>query len=506
MRIEDTVRKHNSRTGFRIADYGEVGIPVWVLSVQAITLVHTKISAIEEFVLKALEAGVTEEPDISEFLGLERSIVRSALASLINSDDVTVGAAPGQKNQTIRITAKGKKTVASAATIIPEEQTFTVYFDGVLRKVVWYASFDLIKRRDLRETGCLEIPASPGGRPTVADLPIENVRRVVGSKLRTRQVKRDLLAIKSVRTIDNRFLPAVAIVYKSEDGTLESQIAFSIDGKLSDAHETAFSLASGAERLRIEQTLKESEKELAEVLKVKQERVTSDSQKLVNSLTEKAIAVKSIIENAEREIELSESEEQKQVAKAQLVEAQQQLQSATSELGQLPVRFLYVYDHPVVLQDALGAATERLLIISPWIRRAVVDHAFVTGLEKLLTKKVDVYIGYGLGKPDDGNDQDAVGRLTGLTGKHENFHFVHIGDTHAKVLVIDRKTVVITSFNWLSFKGDPTKTFRDEQGVLIQDRMLADQKFDALMKWFHPPLSPAVAAIMRKEKNRAKHR
>ena len=42
----------------------------------------------------------------------------------------------------------------------------------------------------------------------------------------------------------------------------------------------------------------------------------------------------------------------------------------------------------------------------------------------------------------------------------------------------------MTSFNWLSFKGDPDRTFRDEQGVLLQEPGLVDQKFNELVMRF----------------------
>jgi hypothetical protein len=42
----------------------------------------------------------------------------------------------------------------------------------------------------------------------------------------------------------------------------------------------------------------------------------------------------------------------------------------------------------------------------------------------------------------------------------------------------------VTSFNWLSFRGDPDKTFRDEQGTLIQQAEHVDNKFNELVKRF----------------------
>jgi len=55
-----------------------------------------------------------------------------------------------------------------------------------------------------------------------------------------------------------------------------------------------------------------------------------------------------------------------------------------------------------------------------------------------------------------------------------------LGNTHAKVLIKDSEFAAITSFNWLSFKGDPHRTFRDEQGTLLQVSELVDGKFREL--------------------------
>ena len=52
---------------------------------------------------------------------------------------------------------------------------------------------------------------------------------------------------------------------------------------------------------------------------------------------------------------------------------------------------------------------------------------------------------------------------------------MRLGDTHAKILIKDDDWLVITSFNWLSFRGDPKRTFREEWGtrVAIPDQVAA---------------------------------
>lgn len=147
-------------------------------------------------------------------------------------------------------------------------------------------------------------------------------------------------------------------------------------------------------------------------------------------------------------------------------------------------------DHPPLLQDALVTTQKRLLIISPWIRAKVVNFDFLKKLETLLQKSVSVFIGYGTSAEKDKTenlydaDRLALDRLKQLEQKYSNFHLKRLGNTHAKVLIKDSEFVAVTSFNWLSFRGDPDKTFRDEQGTLIQQPEHVDNKFNELASRF----------------------
>ncbi len=95
-----------------------------------------------------------------------------------------------------------------------------------------------------------------------------------------------------------------------------------------------------------------------------------------------------------------------------------------------------------------------------------------------------VYIGYGINEQPTANasfqDAAAVDDLTRLSNKYPTFVFKRLGNTHAKVLIKDSEFAAVTSFNWLSFKGDPHRTFRDEQGTLLQVPELVDGKFREL--------------------------
>lgn len=76
---EQIARRYDNRAGFDLVNYTEVGLPVYKITVQALTQIRKPIPPIEEYVLKAIHAGLSSEQDIDGFLGLEPSILREAM-------------------------------------------------------------------------------------------------------------------------------------------------------------------------------------------------------------------------------------------------------------------------------------------------------------------------------------------------------------------------------------------------------------------------------------------
>jgi len=119
------------------------------------------------------------------------------------------------------------------------------------------------------------------------------------------------------------------------------------------------------------------------------------------------------------------------------------------------------------------------MIICPWITEQVVDGPALRTIEAALKKGVRLYVGYGI---DDG-EQPRRGRkpiphgITELAEKYENFHLRELGDTHEKLLIKDDEFEVVGSFNWLSFRGDPTRRLRREHSVKITDRAYVASQF-----------------------------
>lgn len=131
------------------------------------------------------------------------------------------------------------------------------------------------------------------------------------------------------------------------------------------------------------------------------------------------------------------------------------------------------YKHPIVLEKTLKEATSQIFINSPWITQQVIDARFKTHLENALTRQVHVTIIYGMGgdkmsKSDiDPNTEKYFDKLKKRYPEH--MFIKETKGNHAKVVICDDKFMVVTSFNWLSFKGDKSRPLRTEYGTIIKN-------------------------------------
>src|SRR2546423_1102616 len=83
MSPEDMARRHEEMLGYELVDYAEVALPIWQLSLEAISIAHRRFSPIQEYVLRAVGAGLASD-ELSGFLGLETNIIDGTLTQLVS--------------------------------------------------------------------------------------------------------------------------------------------------------------------------------------------------------------------------------------------------------------------------------------------------------------------------------------------------------------------------------------------------------------------------------------
>ena len=510
MTPEEVVERHSNRPGHRFVGYLEVGLPIYRLSVNAFTIAHKKIPPIQEFVLRTISAGLTKKAEIGNFLGLREPVIRGALVNLKLSGDIDQVISAGIRGDNWALSEKGKRTLREAIQIEPKEREFDIYYDRLLQEVALYEKRDTLRPLALRNSGRLEIPPVTNRRPQVADLGLQDVQRIVQQALRSGEqlgeYKSDLLALKSIEKWESLFRLAVAIVFRSTDND-ETSVSFFLEGRPSPRHDAMFAKCGGVAKIERHigrslsgQSSEAVEAKLKQLMPLLHREKVPDQQQVVLLEDEEAKTAAEIEVAADR-ARRAITEDGKKKAEEELLTATQRLATTQALLSEYTkwIKHLKVFHHPPLLKTALEEANERLIIIAPWIRADVVDGDFFRRLVQLLQRGVSVFIGWGIAGTEEqeklggSDDRKALEKLKQIASQFQNFQFKYLGDTHAKVLLYDRDVVVIGSFNWLSFKGDPDRTFRDEQGFLVAVPAIVDQVFnDEVVRFSDQSADPSL--------------
>ncbi len=163
----------------------------------------------------------------------------------------------------------------------------------------------------------------------------------------------------------------------------------------------------------------------------------------------------------------------------------------TDQLAKKPIQpqaepsMLTIYETERVFIQAMDTARERLLIESPWVKRATDAH--LGRFRRLLEKGVMLYILYGIAGADE-HDERTLRKLRDLSEEFpELFHLVHLPahfarlgirmtGTHRKMVLKDNEFMMVGSFNYLSLGGTEQRKVANEQAVMITSNINAQWK------------------------------
>ncbi len=460
-----------ARPGYSLVFFKEAALPNYLLTTRLLTLEKKSLGPIEEGCLGAINAGLGNPDDISSFLGMSRAVLNGVLAGLNTTECINYSRASETVNAMVTLTEKGRITLSTMKEVVPQETLVKFIFDPFLRKIRFVSTASLFKPRETKELGWYEVPLCGAKRPEVDDIPLADIDKVLQKLPHRDENSRELLAARRIERREMHFLPCLLLFYRSQTSD-EVQVAFYLEDGFSLDHENVFRELGGPELAGANHVL--TGPDLPELDNLV---VGSNKQKIEELvLLEQEISLISshvFPEDNQEEVDAFTINEREKSAGVNS-------NSAIMRLRAMTQRCIRMHEHPGLLTKALTASKDRLLIISPWITHNVIDWKFVTSLEALLKNGVDVTIGYGLA--DDGGARgtdkakqkqaitdQANKELTNIQDRFDNFRLVFLGNTHRKLLVSDNTFAIVTSFNWLSFRGDPRKKARDEFGFLVTD-------------------------------------
>ncbi len=433
----------NHRPGLELLGLVDAALPVTVLRLNVLAQERKQLPLLDEFLIQFVHEGVGDVDELAALLGLDREQVLNATADQVSQYNLR------RSGGRLALTPQGLEVARSLAAIQPVLRQLPVPFDRVTWTIENYAQTDLIKKKEADELGHVILPAKKHSRVDLNDLTVERFNQII----RSRDDRNRLIEVIRIRKIASQnqhlFHPAQLLVYGNPN-TGEVELGLCIDGELRPAHGLELAAVDAVSKLGIEVGQPEPRPTLddeLEKLRVPAEEV-------------EVIALGGRASNP-----------------APDAEARTAGDETPQKVTEIPVRSVSVFEHPDHLNRALDSAKKRLLIISPWVKGGVVNTDFAAKLERRVRAGVEVHIGYGIGPDDSGSDEWALRKLDTLAKRHQGkFDFVRLKNTHAKILIYDG-IWINTSFNWLSFRGDPNRTFRMEEGTLVQIPSEVDKAF-----------------------------
>jgi len=502
---EVIARRFAVREGCRFIGYKAVGIGVFSMSLRVLALEPREVPPIEEFLLRLMREGVEDVGELSQLLGLDSPIVRNRLVELRRNEliDVRTRDSDGD-NITCVLTERGVEVTQNMKREVMREITLPpVIFHGILRKPVQLgerARRQYLRPRDANDDGLTLVRPIPQRAPRPEEIDVEQLDRVFKRDSGTRAGARqcDIVAIKSVlKRVTTLYEPAVMLEFETIDSSRERQVAFAVEGQLSEEYELCFARSRGAEVLTDIMTPRDEP--LAQRLrKMVSSRVALDRLGRLDDVEElatKVVAAEQQIEDVRAELEEVDRVDTRQVLREKIAELEEDKRQVEAERNARKVKYLWTPEIRKKLWEAIKSAKERLLILSGWISSEVVNDDFLNVLRAALQRGVRVWIGYGF---DKGNprgeesrsrkDWQAAEDAFKAVRKEFPSTFVYrdVARSHEKRLICDNKFTFGGSFNLLSFSGEQRGRgkVRHEGADLIEDPEFCEELYQRYLKLF----------------------
>ena len=412
--LELRARFANARPGMSLIAVENMAIPVTVVGTHVVALQKKALPLVQEFVLRATGVGVDTVEQLASLYGVDSSLIldavseQSGLGFLKYSD----------RNGKLSLTPSGTEMSRDMESVQPVQIELPVAFDRVTWGVANYRRHDLLSKAEIVKRAFVKVPAVSTRRISGEDVSVEAVNGLLRRGTRS-QRQLQVLNVRRLSPTTHRYLPAKLLVFAGGTRGKELSLSAVVDDEPSTAHDLALASMGGAASLRLSLERSAPRPKLSDELE--QLRIAGDASDAPENV-----------------------------------------------IGKEQVRAVSMLEHRAILQHALSTADSRILLVSPWIRSAVVDDDFIRLLELRLQRGVRVRIGYGYGKNDNGTDHEALKLLGELKRRYKSRLSVsRLPDTHAKILIFD-DVWISTSFNWLSFQGDAERTYRMEEGTLVR--------------------------------------
>lgn len=452
------------KPGFSLLGYEEILLPAFLLSLDAVGQRKKPLPAIEEFVLYAVDSGLSTVDELSGFLGLQQSVVERAVVNHWSMDNVDYRAEASGSRKLV-LTDRGRLAMRELYDVVPEAIEPSFGFDRLLWEVAPQHQQQLQQRRDFGHLR--ELPPRRRRSPEASELdPARLNNLLAGQRLRVRRggpvEEVELLAVRGVTRAHKKVLPAVLLVFVGSR-TPEALYSVVIDGRESRDHTVAFS------ELELDHSLGIGSSEL----QVSWPDILPPS--VIAGMTpgDETDVLYRRIGLLEQQLDAATDEGDDEFSLEVREGIGAQLAELNETLLRIATRQVPVWMLPALGHDALNA-NRRLLISASSANGNTMNLSFLGAIERLLHRGVRVTLGLPPDWAAGGDDQVRLKRrLAGFSNDHENITVAYKNGLR-NVLIWDGHWAA-GEFPWLAYRG--LQGLRTETAVLTDIREAVDAQF-----------------------------
>lgn len=478
--IENLVKEYaDSVKGFELVNYYKGAFPVYKIDLEVVVQRKKEIGLVQEYCLKFMYANnngkkALKIKNLSDLLGLKEKVIESNVLELHQLDLVTFRF----DTKEVLLTEKGIDVLEKNNLIVPELVNYTFIIDGITGE---YQIKESLLKMNMIKNQSYVIPFNKP-KPLIDNIDLRKLKALVDEDKKLNQrsyIDGNIININSIEKVEKLYRRFNVLVYSNDEYQIELKV-FDRNKRIPKYETILLNMLN--DNFKIIPTVDRDESI--------DSNENNEFLEYVNYAKEKEDEVKVVEDNIKKlqnnvnknKLIEAESDEEYHSKTLRIQELEIELQKEKEKLVRLP-KLLNTYDHRPFMMETLKRAESQVVIVSPWIKTAATDVELRQEIKSALMREVKVVICYGISNEIESDVQYALKQLEKLKEDptcRKYLYLVKLGNTHEKVLVCDKKYVVITSFNWLSFKGDPKRGFRQETGSVIENSEVVEEMLSNL--------------------------
>jgi hypothetical protein len=491
MSPEDVARRHEEMLGYELVDYAEVALPIWQLSLEAISIAHRRFSPIQEYVLRSVGAGLAIE-QLGGFLGLEKSIVDGTLTQLMSDRLIRMNLNETDSGSTKEcfLTDDGIRALQEEGLTVPVEDQFQIFFDGIHRLPDSVSADQIALPRDTDSGLLVELAAIPPNKPNVLDLNVADVQRVLVQQSGGRaDFGKDLISLKRIARYRRLFRRGIGLVFKSTQNREDLRLKIVIGGVRAEDTERRFAEQGGLSRPGFIKAFSDSylNANLRKHLGPEMSAVLLDGSESRSRQRAYSIA-KLKMASIERKLAMvteGEMSREEGPTVEQLRKAREDMKDAMEALSQPLVRNAAVYEQSEFFRTAFASAKRSIVISSLGLSALTVNDKLLEALESRLKQGLSVSILVDRQVYERDRTHSEFGRpyiaMQRLADRFSNLNLSVLGENRYFHLAVDESRMLVSNRPFLSNSGR-IKTFEQYSGYFVQEASLTTRYLDRVRR------------------------